>query len=353
MVRALGFGFMALTWIGAWPATAATALFTDDAALHIVITAPFPALVRADKTSTDPYPANLTLSDRAGAPQSFAIQVRARGYTRRTAGFCRFPPLYLEFDKKSMHGSLFQGQHKLKLVTYCRPEADYEQRVVLEYLAYKLYNLVTPVSYRVRAAEVTYRGGEADPGVTRFGYLIEDAHEVADRNGLEELKAASHEVKPAQMDPQATARAALFEYMIANQDWEFLASQPGQSSCCHNTRLLAQPDASPATANAVAPLPYDYDWSGLVDSPYAGPPPQVPVEKVTDRYYRGYCFTTAQTPSVVEEYRAKRADMLALINGEPHLNASFRAKTVRFMNAFFAVLDDPARAQRDIIKHCR
>ena len=352
MLRALGIAFLALAWIGAWPAEAAPRLFDEDAPLHIVITAPFPALVRAARTSTDAYPATLTVSDGAGSAASLPIQVSARGYTRRTAGFCHFPPLWLKFDKKSAHGTLFQGQHKLKLVTYCRPDSDYEQRVVLEYLAYRLYNLITPVSYRVRAAEVTYRSGETDAGLTRFGYLIEDVDDVAGRNGLEHLQSATHQVRPDQMDPQAAGRAALFEYMISNQDWEFLAAERGMA-CCHNTRLLAQPDATAATASAVAPLPYDYDWSGFVDSPYAGPPPNVPVESVTARYYRGYCVTTAQMPAVIEAYRGRRTDMLALINGEPHLNAAFRDKTVRFMNGFFAVLDDPSRVQRDIIRHCR
>ena len=37
----------------------------------------------------------------------------------------------------------------------------------------------------------------------------------------------------------------------------------------------------------------------------------------------------------------------------PRLDPKFRAKTVRFMDGFFATLDDPARVQSQIIKHCR
>jgi hypothetical protein len=345
-------GLVALAWILAAPAMAADRLFPDAAPLHITLTAPFPTLVREAKSSLKPFPATLTLTDPAGAAQSFAIQVRARGLFRRKSGSCAFPPILIEFDKEAMRGSLFHGQKKLKLVTYCSPPPDYEQRIVLEYLIYKLYNLITPMSFRVRAAEVTYRDSPASPGITRFGFLIEDIHALAERNQAEELAAASHQVSLGQLDARATTRAAVLEYMIANLDWEFLASAPGQK-CCHNIRLLAAPDASPATARAVTPVPYDFDFSGFVDAPYAGPPPGIPIERVTDRFFRGYCAMSGEIPSVAQEYLARRGDMKALIDNQPLLTAAFRDKTDRFMDGFFAVLDDPARLQTQLVRHCR
>ncbi|MFI4933959.1 MAG: hypothetical protein ACHP7N_05040 [Caulobacterales bacterium] len=334
------------------PAAAQTRLFSADAPVKIVITGPFPTLVRNASSSISPYPATLTVTDGDSPPEALPVKLRARGHTRRTE-YCTFPPLELSFDKEARHGTLFKGQHKLKLVTYCRPPADYEQRIVLEYLTYRLYNLITPMSFRVRAAEVTYRSSEADAGVTRFGFLVEDISDVADRNGREPLKAASHQVSLSQLDAHATAEAALFEYMIANLDWEFLAGPPG-TNCCHNSRFIAAPGATPTSASAVAPVPYDYDSSGFVDSPYATAPAALPdVVSVTDRYFRGYCATKAEFASAAQEYRDHRTQMMALIDGEPHLNAAFRAKTDRFMAGFFAVLDDPARFQRDIVGHCR
>ena len=334
------------------PAFAEAPLFADSAPIAFTLTGPFPALVHAAPVSTKPFPATLTLTEGAGRPQSFSIEMRARGHTRRQAGFCSFPPLYLKFDRAQVKGSLFAHQKKLKLVTYCRPEADYEQRIVLEYLAYRLYNVVTPQSFQVRAAEVTYRSGEGEKSITRFGYLLEDIGDVAGRNDREPLSTPSHGVSTAQLDARAAGRAALFEYMIGNLDWDFLAAQPGLS-CCHNTDLIAAAKATPATARDVVPVPYDYDWSGLVDSPYAGPPPGFPIESVTERYYHGYCVSRPVTGAVVDEFRQHRAEMLALVEGEPHLNASFRAKAERFLAGFFAVLDDPHRVQREIIDRCR
>jgi hypothetical protein len=335
----------------AGPAAAQSRLFSDDAPLQIAITAPFPSLVHAAKTRTDPFPATLTLTDGA-APQNFATQLRARGLTRRTGGYCQFPPLSVTFDKAAVKGTLFKGQHRLKLVTYCNTPADQEQRIVLEYLVYRLYNLVTPMSYKVRPAEVTYRTSDKDGGLKRFGYLIEDIDDVADRNHRERLKAASHQVTSAQLDPRGTGRAALLEYMIGNLDWDFLAA-PAGAECCHNSRFLAAKGATTANASAVVPVPYDFDYSGFVDAPYALPPESLKISKVTERVYRGYCVSTPEMPAVIDEFKSHRAEMMALIAGYPALTPKFRAKTAAFMDGFFATLDDPARVQAQIIKHCR
>jgi hypothetical protein len=334
------------------PALAKTTLFSDDAPLRLVITAPFPQLVRSAASDTQPRDATLEVSEGGAPAQSLPIKLSPRGHFRRTGDGCRFPPLLLTFDKASARGTLFKGQHALKLVTYCRPDPDYEQRAMLEYLAYRLYNLVTPLSFRVRAAEVTYRTGEGDAGVTRFGFLIEDVSAVADRNGLGRLKAQTHEVSVDRLDASAAARAALFEYLLGNLDWEFIASAKGEP-CCHNIRLLAAPDAAPATAQGVTPVPYDFDWTGFVDPPYAGPPPGIPIERVTDRYFRGYCAHGAALSAAMAEFQAHRTEMKALIDGQPGLTPPFRTKTQRFLDGFFTVLDDPRRVQSELVRHCR
>jgi hypothetical protein len=140
--------------------------------------------------------------------------------------------------------------------------------------------------------------------------------------------------------------------MIANLDWEFLASAPGQK-CCHNIRLVAAPGATAATARAVTPVPYDYDFSGFVDAPYAGPAPGIPIESVTDRYFRGFCAQSGEIPAVAAEYLARRADMHALIDNQPQLTPRFRDKADRYLDGFFAVLEDPGRLQSQLVRHCR
>ena len=99
MIRALWLGLVVLASIGASPAAAKPHLFADEAPLNIVITAPFPNLARTDSTSTNPYPATLTVTDQAGAPESLPIQLRARGHQPARRVYCSFPPILLRFDK--------------------------------------------------------------------------------------------------------------------------------------------------------------------------------------------------------------------------------------------------------------
>src|SRR5436190_685504 len=103
----VSFGLMALACLAATPAVAASRLFADQAPLEITLTAPFPALVRGAKGSPMPYPATLSVREGGGATESHAIQVRARGLTRRTAGICSFPPLWLDFGDAKLRGTLF------------------------------------------------------------------------------------------------------------------------------------------------------------------------------------------------------------------------------------------------------
>jgi hypothetical protein len=100
-------------------------------------------------------------------------------------------------------------------------------------------------------------------------------------------------------------------------------------------------------------VPYDFDSTGLVDPPYAGPPEGIPIDSLTQRFYRGYCVATDEVPVAAAEFLARRAEMIALVNNEPHLPQAFRDKTIRFLDGFFAVLGDPGRLRSEIIRHCR
>jgi len=351
MVRAFWMAIAITAWAIAAPAGAQSRLFADPQPLQLVITGPFPELVRTAPKAPKPYPASLVITESARPAQTIPIQINARGLTRRTGGYCKFPPIALVFDKETAKPTIFRGQSKLKLVTYCQNQSDYEQRIMLEYLAYRLYNVLTPISYNVRPAEVTYRTTEQDSGVTRFGFLVEDLGDLAGRNDVKKLKLTSHQIKASQFDAKAAGRAALFEFMISNLDWDFLAG-PAGDDCCHNSRFVA-PRQTAAALTGVVPIPYDFDYSGLVDAPYAVPPESLKLEHVTQRLYRGYCVSTDQMPGLIAEFQAHKAQMMAVIETDPRLSATFKAKSARFLDGFFILLDDPAKVDAQIVKRCR
>src|SRR5437763_9799861 len=136
-----------------------------------------------------------------------------------------------------------------------------------------------------------------------------------------------------QIDPAAGARLAVFEYMISNYDWSMRAGPQG-TECCHNTRLLTNAPGSP-----LLPVPYDFDFSGLVDAPYAGPPEGIPIENVRQRNYRGYCAHMAQARAFAAQLSPRRAEFLGVFATIPGLEPREQARAANYLQGFLADLD--------------
>lgn len=335
---------MAAATMSAPPAAAQARLFSEETEVTFTLNAPFERLVRQSKTSVDPVDGTVAL----GA-QAFPLQIAPRGFTRRTGGLCTFPPLKLDFDKPAMAGTLFHGQNKLKLVTQCRPQASYEQFLIREYTVYRLYNVITPESFRVRPARVTYHDTEGRrEDQTRFAFLIEDADDVAKRNGRVEVEAGPRELSSTAINSAALARFALFQMMIGNLDWEYFAG-PAGDTCCHNSKLIA----AEGSKTSITPVPYDFDFSALVKAPYATPPEGIRVRDAYERYYRGHCRANGETAAAAAHILSKRDALIAVVNGETRLSAGSRANILEFLNGSFEMLADARRLEREITTHCR
>ena len=347
MKKALGAALLGLWVLSPALAFGQTRLFSDNSEIAITLSGPLGAIQRNAARGTDPHPGTVTLA--GGSPQTFNVQIRARGYTRRAGGICSNTPLRLDFGQGT-HGTLFQGQGKLKLVAPCRSGDAYQQLVVLEYIAYRLHNEMTPLSFRVRPVQVTYHdtdGGRRDD--TRWGYLIEDNDAVARRNHRVALNVTTGAVAVAGLDPEAATRDALFQYMISNLDWDMISGHPGDP-CCHNNKLTA---ANATARTDVGPVPYDFDYSGLVNAPYSIVPEGIRVSSVRTRYFRGYCRFNDRLAAVIADVTARRAGFYAMIDNEPRLDPGHKRTAHAFLDGFFATLDDPRRVDSELIHHCR
>jgi hypothetical protein len=337
----------ALLMLWAWPAGAAPKpLFASDGILKLRIEAPFGDLIRTAPRSTSPYEGKITVTEPTA--ETLAIQLSARGISRRRPEVCEFPPLKIEFKEKPGGESLFKGQKSLKLVTHCKNDFNYQDYNLLEYAGYKILNVLTPASFRVRLAEIDYvNTGSSSVRIHRRGYLIEEASEMAQRNGLKEIKA--DKIEPSQVSAIGTARSDLFQYLISNYDWSNFAAVPG-TNCCHNIKLLG---AAPDSRRDLVPVPYDFDSSGLVNAPYANPPQGVPIKNVRTRYFRGLCQFNAQTTEAAKEFLQHREAVLAVVNNTPALSNGRKKLTIDFLETFFGELSDPNKLQHQILDHCR
>ena len=215
-----------------------TPLFASDAPIRMAIQGPMAALV--GKRGTTSWPATMIVDG-----VTYPITLTPRGITRLKKDICDFPPLRVDLTQPAPPSSLFQGQHRLKLVTHCQRMPDFQQKVLLEYSAYRLYNLMTPQSFRARLANIDYLDEKGQPYISRVGFFLEDFSDVAKRNGMTNAHLGSL-VPLQQIDPLSGGRFAVFEYMISNYDWSMRAAPQGQE-CCHNARLMVDAPGSLAS----------------------------------------------------------------------------------------------------------
>jgi hypothetical protein len=300
-----------------------SALFASDAPIHITIQGPMSTL--ASNHNSPPLPATLTADGVA-----YPITLAPRGIFRKAN--CDFPPLSVEFTRPPPPGSLFEHQHRLKLTAFCKRDADFQQKVLLEYSAYRLYNLMTPQSFRARLANIDYLDQSGRPYISRAGFFIEDFGDVAKRNGMVTAHMGPR-VPLEQIDPVSGGRFAVFEYRISNYVWSMRAGPEGDQ-CCHNGRLM-----SPTGGGVLTVVPYDFDFSGLVDAPYADPPEGIPINNVRQRNYRGYCAHVAQARAFAAQISPRRAEFLGLFSTVPGLDTRNQARAAAFIQGFFADVD--------------
>ena len=315
-------------------------LFQTADPLEFTLTANFGTLNKDhNPESTKRYPGVMTVKGADGAPRNIDVKLSARGHFRRMARNCSWVPLRVEFPKEGLAGTPFDGQTTLKLGTGCEDSKEFEQITLREYLAYPLYNLVTPRSFRARLAHATYVEEKSQKKLTtRFALFIENDSDVAKREEGRSVELQRVEFKD--LDPETLTRVMLYEYMIGNTDVSIWA--------LHNVRFVQKPATRPLYL-----VPYDFDLSGLVHAPYAIPDRKLGLRSVADRMYRGPCRTTDEFEAVAAGFRAKRADMLALVDSMKDFDRSTRSEVKDYLESFFKTIDKPDSITKELVKGCK
>jgi len=314
-------------------------LFASEEPLELTIMADFKSLV-AHKDDEEPKydSAALILKGGNGNDQNFTIKVRARGFSRRVS-LCDFPPLLLNFKKEEVKGTVFEGQNKLKLVTYCRDMDRYQEYVFQEYLVYKVYNILTDTSFRVRLTHITYLDmGKDNPRAENYGFLIEDIDDLAARLGGEETDRLLqvHDM----CDHPSIDRFTLFEFMISNVDWNI--GKP----LMHNVKLITIGSSLPI------PIPYDFDFSGVVNTNYAAAPPNLPIQSVRQRLFRGYCRPKGEYEKTIQLFLDRKDKIYALYENCRYLDEKVIKSTLKFYDQFYDIITDPKKIRKQIYDAC-
>ena len=313
------------------------ALFESSAPLEFTLSGNFKQ-IQGDRmpTSTKTFPATIEFQQTDGSPTRIDIPVRTRGQIRRSYDVCSFAPIRLEFPKGTGKGTVFDGQEHLKLVTHCRDFKEAEQYPLREYAAYRIFNLLTPKSFRARLVNVTYFNTAGNKSLgTHHGMLIEDDSDLAKRI---EGRIVTQTPLLSRLDRDYFTLVTTFFYMIGNLD----VSVIGQ----HNVKLVQTRD------RAVYAVPYDFDYSGLVDTPYALPPKELQVASVRDRMYRGPCRSTPELETFFAQFRAIRPAIAALYDSISDFDAKGKKRALEFLDQFYRTLDRPVVVKRDFTANC-
>lgn len=314
-----------------------TPLFSSEELLKLTITGNVRQLLRDNSNKKQYYPLALQYPD-GDSNYVINLKARLRGNFRRESGYCDLPPILLNFPKNdTVKSSVFKKQDKLKLVVTC-VNGDYVER---EYLVYKAFELLTPISFRVRLVEITLQGEKLTRNQQRpfIGYLIESEEELAARNNGEMME-TKIQMGPGQLDPDSYLAMMFFQYMIANVDWS--------AQMQHNVRLFVSNQGGLPKV-----IPYDFDHAGLVNTPYAQPPAELNMTSVRERRYRGICDKdTARIISTAARFLEKKNDILKLFTDTKLLQENSKREMLAFLNEFFNEISNEKRLSQIVSTNC-
>lgn len=277
-----------------------------------------------------------TIAD--GSTKSHKVKLKVRGKTRAMKELCTFPPLQLRFDKKDTENSIFKGQKKVKLVTHCQSDGSYTDYIHREYLIYKMYQVISPYSFSVRLCRITYVDvNKPKKDKVYYGFLIESIKHVAKRNDMTVFKGKIRNQES--LNKENLDKLVFFQFLIGNLDWSITER--------HNMKMIIGDKGALPIG-----VPYDFDYSGMVNTPYALPPEELNLPDVRTRLFRGFCRQHKYEPTIAF-YKNVKNDLYDQINNAAFLNGKGRNSMLKYMDDFYENLDSQKYVDRKIIKACK
>ena len=341
MLRLLPVALLSAAVVPTGPAFGQSLLFDSNDVLELRIASDFKGLMaERDSLRLELFPATIRYVDGAAErPVSLEAKLRLRGHWRRQKRNCDFAPIKVDFAKGARRGTIFEGQGDLRFVVHCRKGDRFQQYVLREYLVYRLYNTLTPVSHRARLVRAWYvdTSGRSD-SLQGYAFFLENDRQAAQRNGARLVTATG--ARWDVVDPDHGALVSAFQYLIGGSDW----SLPG----LHNIILLRHQETG-----SLLPVAYDFDWTGIVNTSYATPDYRLPIRSVRERLYRGVCRTPEEWAPVLARFHGAREALYAVYDSVPGLDPRYIGETREYLDRFFEVISHPGRMKREMIDPCR
>jgi len=288
---------------------------------------------RADKPAS--HSITLSYRNKDSSEVNIPVQMKTRGHFRKLKENCKYPPLQISFPADvNRLSTVFSGQKKLKLVMPCVGD-DY---VIREWLVYKIYNLITPKSFKARLVRIALNDTKSKKQQAPFyGFLIEDEKNMAVRN---KGTVVEQKLRPEETNQDIFLIMAVFQYLIGNTDWSVQYLQ--------NIKLL-KTESSPQLIT----VPYDFDHSGLVNAPYAHPAEELLMRSVQERRYRGYCIKDMKLfEKSIALFNRSKSEIYNLYTKSNLLDEKYIRSVTKYLDEFYATINDPKSWQKDFAYPC-
>lgn len=282
--------------------------------------------------------ADLSVYDHDILLYSQPVKISARGESRKK--ICFFPPFALDFKKSDPASKYADQMGKFKFVTQCKNNKISEQYLVKEYLCYKLLNILTDYSYRVRIVEIKFidTAGKIKE-YTNYGFIIETNDHLADRISAYPVEIQGIRMK--QTDYDAVHLMTVYQFMIGNTDWDVPS--------LHNIKLYKLQDYT--KINPV-PITYDFDYAGVVNADYAVPHVRFGTTSVRERVYMGYCIPASEFNPVFNKFLEKEEQLYSIISNCIWLDKFNKSDMLNYLGEFFEIIKSPKSSQVNIINRC-
>ena len=308
-------------------------LFGSEETLIIVLTTDLKQLLR--NTKDEAYlEGEFTLLNK-----TYPIRLKARGNYRREN--CGFPPITFNFSKTEFEDKSYDQLKELKLVTACEMQKSFQQYILREYLIYKTFNILSDKSFKARLVKIDFVDSkEKIQGVTRYGFVIEDQYIMAKRlNGIIIKKTG---INDQSTNREQTVMLSIFQFMLGNTDW--------QIPRLHNVTLVKQSNINDPSPFAI---PFDFDYSGMVDASYAIPSPILGIKTVRERLYWGKCYTEQELKTAINKFLAKKDTIYTLYENFELFDNNSLSSSMEYLNSFYKIIEDEKKWEDEFINNCR
>ncbi|WP_320017708.1 hypothetical protein [Labilibaculum manganireducens] len=311
-------------------------LFKNEKLLELELKTNLSSLINDIGENRMYHKCELRLIENEKQPESkIDVEVMTRGNFRRRKQNCDFPPLRFKLPSEKLAGTEFEGQSKLKYVSHCQSYKDgFEQNTIKEYLIYKMYNLIDEHSYRVRLSQISFIDRLTNDTIQKFGFFLEDKNDLATRNGKIILHYKN--LKQYNILRKNMVMLSLFQLMIGNSDWDICR--------LHNIEILSVDEQSIPVA-----VPFDFDWSGIINQTYFTLDPQIAPDAKYKRIYKGYRWSDEELNAAFTDFNELKEAFLELISRCEYLNEENRHGVTEYILKFYELIGSK-KDVRDVIR---